>query len=176
MARVGICVPILLSLLADNRWVALGWMLLAGLTDALDGFLARALNQVSDWGKIVDPTADKLGIAAVCIGLIYLGELPLWFVGLVILRDVYLFVGGVIMRRGRGLVLASIWPGKIAVMLLSLLILAVTLPASAYPEWAPKATVRLVLIVASLAVMAYSLIPYTRRWFTLWRQTPPLVG
>ena len=58
------------------------------LTDSLDGALARGLDLVTDFGKLVDPIADKVLVGAALVGLSVLGELPWWVTGLVLLREV----------------------------------------------------------------------------------------
>lgn len=61
---------------------------LAGITDALDGFLARRLHLMTDFGRIIDPIADKALLTATFIALAWVGELPWWLTGLVVGRDV----------------------------------------------------------------------------------------
>lgn len=60
---------------------------LAGITDFLDGYIARRTGQVSDFGKIVDPIADKIIVAAAFIMLVQLGRAPAWIVALIISRE-----------------------------------------------------------------------------------------
>ena len=61
---------------------------LAGITDALDGFLARRLKLMTDFGRIIDPLADKALLTATFISLAWVGALPWWLTGLVVGRDV----------------------------------------------------------------------------------------
>jgi cardiolipin synthase (CMP-forming) len=72
-----------------------GWalvvLMLSGITDYLDGWLARTLNQTSKLGQILDPVADRLYILAVVIGLALRGIIPWWLAVLLPLRDVLLF-------------------------------------------------------------------------------------
>ena len=89
VARIALVPLVVLAVLADDggggwRWVAAGAFALAAGTDRLDGWLARRMDQVSDWGKLVDPIADKLLIGSALVVLSWLGELP-WWVTLVIL-------------------------------------------------------------------------------------------
>ena len=90
------CIPIFLYLLfgRDNRAGA-GWLLgVLGATDWVDGWLARRFNQVSEFGKMFDPTADRLLFIVSITGIIIDGAAPLWFCWLVIIREV--LVGGTI--------------------------------------------------------------------------------
>lgn len=81
-------------LLADDgqdgalRYAAAALFIVAIATDGIDGHLARAWNQVTDLGKILDPIADKVLTGAALVGLSILGELPPWVTGLILLREV----------------------------------------------------------------------------------------
>ena len=72
---------------------------LAALTDRLDGLLARKMHTVTEWGKILDPLADKLAVAAGRSCFSKLGAIPLWFVICLIARDILIFCGGLFLRR-----------------------------------------------------------------------------
>lgn len=85
-------IPVFLwALFAGNQdFLAIVILVLAGATDYLDGKLARALNQYSRLGELLDPLVDRLYIAAVLIGLTFRGVIPLWLLALLILRDLIL--------------------------------------------------------------------------------------
>ena len=85
-------IPVFLwALFAGNQdFLAIVILVLAGATDYLDGKLARALNQYSRLGELLDPLVDRLYIAAVLIGLTFRGVIPLWLLTLLILRDLIL--------------------------------------------------------------------------------------
>ena len=93
----------------------LGVILIAALTDVLDGFIARSTNTVSGWGKILDPAADKLSIAVLGIVLVWKSLLPSWFLGIVLLRDLLILSGGVFLGRRTGHIHMSNIVGKLAV-------------------------------------------------------------
>jgi cardiolipin synthase (CMP-forming) len=90
------------------------------ITDLLDGYLARKLNQVSELGKIIDPVADKLAVVAIAIMMFIKELIPLWFIAIVVLRDVLILVFGLILKRKKKIVLMSNYPGKIAVFTIGL--------------------------------------------------------
>ncbi|MBW4627412.1 MAG: CDP-diacylglycerol--glycerol-3-phosphate 3-phosphatidyltransferase [Brasilonema octagenarum HA4186-MV1] len=69
------------------RWICLTIFLVASLTDWLDGYLARKLNQISDLGKFLDPLVDKLLVLAPLLALIELGKVPAWGVFLILARE-----------------------------------------------------------------------------------------
>ncbi|MBD2298983.1 CDP-diacylglycerol--glycerol-3-phosphate 3-phosphatidyltransferase [Nostoc sp. FACHB-190] len=69
------------------RWICLAIFLVAALTDWLDGYLARKLNQISDLGKFLDPLVDKFLVLAPLMVLIELGKVPAWGVFLILARE-----------------------------------------------------------------------------------------
>lgn len=78
---------VVLSLLSDDVGWALVFFVVAGLSDAADGFIARTFDQRSELGAYLDPMADKLLLVSVFIVLAFMGELPLWLVVAAVSRD-----------------------------------------------------------------------------------------
>ncbi len=98
ITRIILIFPLIL-LLVDKRYgSALALFIVAALTDAIDGALARVLRQRSVLGSYLDPAADKLLMTASFITLAVIKLLPVWLVVLVIIRDVIIVVGLVILR------------------------------------------------------------------------------
>lgn len=95
-----VLVPVFLVLLVqgEDAW-ALLVLAVASTTDFLDGFLARRLGQVSRLGQLLDPAADRLYIFAALIGLAWRDLVPWWLVLVVVGRDVFLLVLGVILAN-----------------------------------------------------------------------------
>ena len=86
-------VPLVVAALlvdVDGGWriVAATLFGLAAVSDRLDGYLARRLNQVTDWGKLVDPIADKLLMGATLVTLSWLGSLPWWVTVVIGVREI----------------------------------------------------------------------------------------
>ncbi len=83
--------PVLLYCLqnptVETRWLSLAIFLIAAMTDWVDGYLARKLNQVTELGKFLDPLVDKLLVLAPLLALIELGEVPSWGVFLILARE-----------------------------------------------------------------------------------------
>ncbi|MCH8285423.1 CDP-alcohol phosphatidyltransferase family protein [candidate division KSB1 bacterium] len=96
--------------------------LLMILSDYLDGYFARKLNQITESGKILDPLADKLAIAAIAVGLVLYRDFPLWALILLVLRDIIIVVAGIIVIRKTGVVPGSNLLGKWTVTVYSVLI------------------------------------------------------
>ena len=73
-----------------NAWVALILFVIAASTDALDGYLARRLNLVSNFGKLIDPLADKMLVCSVLVAFTYTGAVPAWATILIVAREFYI--------------------------------------------------------------------------------------
>jgi CDP-diacylglycerol---glycerol-3-phosphate 3-phosphatidyltransferase len=111
------------------RWVAAVLFLVAILTDSVDGFLARRQNLVTDFGKLVDPIADKILIGGALVGLTILGELgPLgWVVtGLILLREFGITVWRFVALRDR--VIPASLAGKVKTWAQSVAVTVVLVP------------------------------------------------
>lgn len=93
LIRLGLIIPFVLYLFEAQYQAAFYIFILAGLSDGLDGWLARHFHWQSFFGSFVDPMADKLLVAASFISLALLGSLPWWLVVLVFLRDFTISMG-----------------------------------------------------------------------------------
>ena len=93
------------------RWWATAFFVVAIATDALDGWIARRYNLVTNLGKLLDPIADKVLTGTALIGLSIIDELPWWVTIIVLVREI-----GVTVHRlfeARSVVLAAAWMGKV---------------------------------------------------------------
>ena len=87
-------VPVLVYLLLHGEYRAAIWVLLAaGLSDVLDGFIARRFNLCTDLGSILDPLSDKLLVVSTVLALAWRGLLPIWLTVVIVMRDL-IIVGG----------------------------------------------------------------------------------
>ena len=96
---------------------------IAFISDLLDGFTARKTNSISEFGKIIDPFADKVLVALIVIYLFILNEIPSYYFYIVILRDILIFSGGIIISRKLGKVLPSNLLGKMTVFSIGIFII-----------------------------------------------------
>lgn len=101
-----------------NRYVALTCYAVAAATDFLDGQVARRTQTVSWLGKIMDPIMDRVLLFTGVLGLLIVGELPLWVPIFVIGRDVYLAVGATILQKYRARPIDVVFIGKVTTALL----------------------------------------------------------
>lgn len=93
-------------------WISFGVFIIASLTDYVDGQIARKCNQVSDFGKFLDPLADKLLVIAAMTMFCEWGKLPAWALMLVLTRE-FAVTGLRLVAVGKGKVIAAGWSGKV---------------------------------------------------------------
>ena len=117
--RLLLAFPMAVLLLENNIWAAIMLGAIAVITDLLDGYLARKLNQISEFGKIIDPVADKVLVGTVAVCLVLTGVLPLWFVIAIVLRDILIVVGGIYAQGKVGKVIPSNYVGKVTVIIVT---------------------------------------------------------
>ena len=92
-------------------WAALGVFIIASISDYVDGFIARKYNQVSDFGKFLDPLADKLLVCSALICLVELSRIPSWMVVIIIARE-FTISGFRLIAADNGVVIAASYWGK----------------------------------------------------------------
>lgn len=112
LARVAMIPVFMLVLLMGFNWAALIIFAVASLTDFVDGYIARHYNQVSDFGKFLDPLADKLLVTAAMLIFVQWGRMPAWAVMVVLARE-FAVSGLRMVAATGGKVLAAGWSGKV---------------------------------------------------------------
>ena len=115
LARV-VMIPLFLLVLylqvpGANYW-ALAIFIVASLTDTLDGYIARHYNQTTDFGKFMDPLADKCLVTAAMLWFVEIGHMPGWALLIVIVRE-FAVSGLRMVAADKGRVIAAGWSGKV---------------------------------------------------------------
>ena len=111
-----------------NYWALLIFAL-ASITDWLDGYIARKYNQVTDFGKFMDPLADKCLVTAAMLWFVEVGQMPAWALLLVIVRE--FAISGLRMNAATtGRVIAAGWSGKVKTAATMVCIILMLLPIS----------------------------------------------
>ena len=154
---------VFLILSAENptlRWAALGVFALASLSDFIDGQIARRCNQVTDFGKFLDPLADKLLVTSCLIIFVGQGRMLDWIVFIVVARE-FAISGLRMVAANNGKVIAAGWSGKIKTASTMVgLLLMMALPG--------KPTLDLVVSIIILATTIYSGVEYfVKNWHIL---------
>ena len=110
-------IPILIFSAIEHDYVSTIIVLtISGLTDILDGYIARKYNLISDLGKLLDPLADKATQLALLATLTILKFIPVWIVIIVVIKE-FLMISGASFLYGKELVVSSKWYGKLATVL-----------------------------------------------------------
>jgi CDP-diacylglycerol--glycerol-3-phosphate 3-phosphatidyltransferase len=139
------------------RWLAAGLFLVAILTDAVDGFLARDRNLVTDQGKLLDPIADKVLIGGALVGLSILGELPWWVTIVILVREVGITVWRLTLLRHHVIPAGILGKIKTWVQAIAIAFALVPFP-SLFGEW--MNVVNFVLMSAAVVLTLVSGVEY----------------
>ncbi len=162
-----VLLPVVLLLLFKHQGpAAIAVMLVSWSTDALDGYLARKLGQVSNLGRVLDHLVDKVWVGSVLVALVFIHNLPLLIAGAVILRDLLILAGSGVIMKAKGSFVSSDVVGKITGCAFALMILFYTLdlPALMRYKAAVDYTVAILVVVSFLNYLAVYL-----RWMARFR-------
>lgn len=115
--RIILIIPFVFLFLSEEYILAFSFILISGISDALDGFFARKLKQISKLGKMLDPIADKLTLVAVvtCVGIL-IPEL-ITLVIILVLKDLLMLAGGYYLLKKGIVPPAAKWYGKVATII-----------------------------------------------------------
>lgn len=142
-------------------WLSLAVFVIASLTDYIDGYIARKYKQVSDFGKFLDPLADKLLVIAAMVMFCQWNIFPAWALMIVLTRE-FAVTGLRLIAVGKGKVIAAGWSGKVktASTMIGLCVMM------AFPTVALLSQIVMVVIVVTTV---YSGIEYfIQNWKCLW--------
>lgn len=176
VARILLAPVFIWMLIADDgadglfRWLAAGLFVLAILTDAVDGFLARDRNLVTDQGKLLDPIADKVLIGGALVALSVLGELPWWVTIVILVREVGITVWRLVALRDRVIPAGILGKVKTWAQAFAVAFALVPLPAL-LGEW--MNVVNFVLMSAAVVLTVVSGVEYL---YQAWKARPRAGG
>ena len=155
-----VLIPVFLVLAYTGhmRW-ALVVFVLASLSDMLDGYIARHYNQITDFGKFMDPLADKVLVMAAMCYFVEAGRMPGWALAVVLLRE-FAVSGMRLVAVEQGRVIAAAWSGKIKtaatmVCLCLMLLIGPPSPESSAPEWVAQLSTAVILITTVYSGVEY---------------------
>ena len=151
---------IIYYLIGDNYIAAFILLTLSGLTDVLDGAIARKFNFITNFGKLIDPLADKVTQLSLLCTLVFKGIIPLWILVIVLLKEAFMVCGASFLY-GRDLVVSSKWYGKVATVLFYLAI-AVSLLIR---QFKLDFTFDITLYYLALFMTLFSLVMYFREFY-----------
>lgn len=148
---------LLTDLVPYSNYIALAVFAIASLTDLLDGKIARKYNLVTNFGKFMDPIADKLLVAAALIGFVANGAMPCWIVIILIARE-FIISGFRLVASDAGIVLAAGWSGKFKTA--TQMVMCCFLIVQLGDKFFAIKVVENVLMYASLILSVYSMMEY----------------
>lgn len=146
-------VLLLFDITAYDKWIALGIFIVASLTDFLDGHIARKYNLVTNFGKFMDPLADKLLVCSAMICLVELARIPAWVVIVIIARE-FIISGFRLVASDNGVVIAASYWGKFKTTFQILMICLMI------ADLEPLAIVTQIVMWVALALTVISLVDY----------------
>ena len=110
-------IPIIIVFAFQNNYIATIIILtISGITDILDGFIARKFNFITDFGKLMDPLADKATQVTLLAVLTIQKIIPIWIIAIVLLKE-FIMISGASFLYGKELVVSSKWYGKLSTVL-----------------------------------------------------------
>lgn len=160
--RILLVAPVVWSLQATRYRTALVLFVIAGVTDLLDGYLARRFNWRTRLGSVLDPVADKLLLSVVYVALAWIDQLPWWLALVVVARDLVIMSGALAFHLLIGEVeMAPRLSGKVntAVQLSLVAVVVGGLAGLPFPSWLAAA-----LVWGVAATALWSGLDYVRTW------------
>ena len=122
-------------------------------TDALDGWIARRYNMVTDLGKLLDPIADKFLTGGALVGLSVIGELPWWITIVILVREIGITVHRLV--EAKSVVVAAAWMGKLKTIAQSVAIALALFPfATVFGDWVIWLNVSTMTIAVVLTILS----------------------
>jgi cardiolipin synthase len=161
--RIFLVIPIFYYISLNENITALIYVAIALITDGLDGFLARRLNQISELGKVLDPLADKICITGGFVALSVFQGFPVWITIIIISRDLIIAIGSIWLIGRNKVVFPSNYIGKVTVFLIT--VYAVIFLLGLNVLYTP-------LLIAVIVMLIISLFYYAKIFFTNLKNEP----
>ena len=135
----------------NSEYIALAIFVIASLTDFLDGYIARSRGLVTDFGKFMDPLADKVLVTTAMLWFVQTGVMPAWAVAVVIFRE-FAISGIRLTAAERGRVIAAAWSGKIKTAATMVFLMLMFLPL---PGWVDTLGVWVIVVTTVYSGLEY---------------------
>ena len=165
-------IPVFAYFLCAREFItAAALFVAAGVTDVLDGYIARKFNLVSSWGKIADPVADKLmQLTALLILSVVMNIIPIEFLIIILLKEILMGVGALILYKQDNYVVSANWYGKLTtvVFYLAIIMMMFDEPFSAFTIWGIPSN-KFVFMLAIIAAL-FAFLMYVKSYFGIKRK------
>ena len=156
----------------DYLWAALV-IAISGLTDMFDGKIARHFNMITEWGKLIDPVADKLTMASVALSLAFRFPLMRLVFALYVVKEGFMAIMGLIMLRRGFRMDGAMWYGKVCTAITYAVVFLLLLVPGMAP-WFQAALISLQIVVTLFSFIMYA-IYYHKVWKQMKKNKGPVV-
>lgn len=156
--RIVLIVPFVIFFLQKNYVLAAAALILSGISDALDGFVARTFNQVTQLGKILDPIADKLTLFAIMVCMVILTPVVMPVMIVLIVKDVLMLIGGSQLIKRKITPPAAKWYGKAGTFMFYVSVCLIVFLKAAFNY--ENDILSIVLLSLTTAMMLFALVRY----------------
>ena len=154
-------IPVILHFLVHDQFIlAIIFLTLSGITDILDGTIARKFNFITNFGKLIDPLADKITQLSILWMLVSKNIIPLWILVIVLLKEATM-VAGASFLYGKELVVSSKWYGKASTVLFYLAIVL----SMKFKDLQIQSGIDLIIYYVAVSMTMFSLIMYFREFY-----------
>ncbi len=150
----------IVSFFLINKYLALAIFIIASITDLIDGYIARNYNAVTEFGKVLDPFADKFMKISALICLTFADLIPLWITIIMVVCDLAMIISGICLYK-KNITIQSNWIGKLGTLIISLGVIL-----SFFTEWIGNANIYVIyagIITAIIAGLNYVYIFFTKK-------------
>ena len=170
-----VLIPGIISAIVKQQYIlAFIILTISGLTDVLDGYIARKFNFITDFGKLVDPLADKATQISILATLVIVDIIPIWILIIIVVKELAM-ISGASFLYGKDLVVSSKWYGKLATVLFYVAIV-VSLFLNQFDTWIicntftnstvnPLLSIDMPIYVLALICSVFSLIMYIKAFY-----------
>lgn len=142
------------SLDGGAYWPIIFTIVLSGITDFFDGKIARRFNMITEWGKMLDPIADKITLGAIILSLTFKYKIAIAMVAFYVIKESFMGIVGLYSIRKGHKVEGAMWYGKVCTFSTYVILIALLL----FPQM-PIRTVD-ILVVADMVIMVFTLVNY----------------
>ena len=165
--RIVMITPFVVLFINKEYLAAAIVIVISGLTDWFDGWTARNFNQMSELGKILDPLADKLTLVAVGICMIFIEPYAAIPMGIMVLKDVLMLIGGTIVIKKGIIPPNSKWYGKLGTFMFYITVAYIVVTEIVNYN---NETLTVILLSVTSAIMVFALISYIIMFFEILRE------
>lgn len=147
-------------------------LVLSGLSDMVDGYIARRFNQVTELGKMLDPVADKLTQATIVICLAIVNPVLIPLLAVFLIKEILMLLGGAFLLKKGKRPCAAKWYGKVATILFYLTFTVIVILRAFWPGYTGEDWITISMLVITAGMMVFALVRYFFVFLQILRSNP----